>query len=735
MTAFDEQQNSVNGKAAPTVFSTPPVPFGGGKSGIGGFNSFLSIMRRRIAVAAIALVAILGLTALYTFTRQPLYQSQTLIDLNPNGTSGSGLSDVLQQRLGYDELNSQVATQVEILRGEDLALDVCTRLKLLQNPAFTATLNAPVTHPCDQLTPHERVLVLSSIQHIVTVDSVSGTNLVRIRATSPDRALSKAIANDTVSAFIASNLRAGVAGTDEVSHWLDGQMLNLSETVNSTQKDLAAYQRDKNIVGAENGQGAIQELSLIQSQLAQAAADRIQKEALLRIAQSSSPELLGSVAEGSGIQALRSQKIQLQGAYDQLTTKFGPGYPRVKELAQQIAAEQTELDREIDNTRRKIQSDYAASVQVEDALNARYKQKQQEAFQLNDSAARYSILRQNAESARDLYNAIEYKLRESGIEETLKSAKIRVIEPAVLADRPVYPRKGRMLLYGLLLSLFSACGIAYLLNFLDDSFHLPEVVEPLTGLPVLVTVPHIEGLSVAGAPRSGLSPRLVSVLQPMSLPTEAFRALRSSVLLSRADGSIAVQLVTSGSQSEGKSMTASNYAVTLAQQGHRVLLVDADLRRGTIHNYFGVARSPGLSQLLSSQQRTADIVSHVADVQGLDLLPIGVVPPNPSELLNSHRFDDLLREWRQSYDFIIIDSAPLLPVADSYGIASKADLVVLVVRIEQTRTRSLQRTAEILARLKASVVGVVVNDTTARSAGYRYHYYGDYKYAEEKDRA
>jgi succinoglycan biosynthesis transport protein ExoP len=735
MIAFDEPQNFVNGNASPSPAGGFQHPTPNGGIGVGALSSFLSIMRRRLVAATLTFLLVFAIFALYIFTRQPLYSSLTVIDLNPNGSSGSGISDVLQQNLGYDEANSQVATQIEVLRGDALSLDGCNHLGLLSVPAFTSTLEDPVSGTCNNLSPHDRTTVLQAMRRMIQVDSVAGTNLVRIDVTTPDRELSKKIASGLVDSFINSNLRAGVAGTSQVSDWLSNQMQALQEQVSATQKELAAFQRDKNIVGTDStGQGENEELGLIQTQLASAAADRIQKEALLKVAQSSTPELLSSISDGTNIQVLRNQKVQLQAAYDQLVTKFGPGYPRVQELSQQIAESQAALDREVSNVRKKLQNDYTAAAQVEDSLNARYKQKQQEAFQLNDSAAHYGILRQNAESARDLYNAIAYKLRESGIEETLKSAEIRVIEPAALADKPVYPRKLRMLFFGLLVAIFLACVVAYVLNYLDDSFHVPEVIEQLTGLPVLVTVPHIDGLSAQAleSATSSISPRLVSVLQPMALATEAYRALRSSVLLSRAGGNISVQLITSGSESEGKSLTACNYAVTLAQQGLRVLLVDADLRRGSVHTYFGIPRSPGVSQLLSTTQQTRDFVNRIPAVPGLDVLTIGLIPPNPSELLNSVRFTDLIAEWRDQYDFVIIDSAPVLPVADSYGLVTKADLVILVVRIEQTRSRSLVRTEEILRRLKAPVIGVVVNDVTSRSQGYRYHYYGEYSYAENK---
>jgi capsular exopolysaccharide synthesis family protein len=358
----------------------------------------------------------------------------------------------------------------------------------------------------------------------------------------------------------------------------------------------------------------------------------------------------------------------------------------------------------------------------------------QEAYKLNESAAQYALLRQDAESSRVLYDQLQLKLKESNLAAGLNTASVTVIDEAMLPLGPVSPDVQTNVMIAAALGLLVGVLGAFIFDSLDDTLRTTDDVELFSGLLSIGAIPHFQAATAAaGRPEEmgeepGERRRLVSITAPASPTAEAYRALRSSILLSAIDNPLRTLVITSAFMSEGKSTLSANLAVMLAQRGERVLIVDADLRRSTLHLLFGLRRpAQGLTNLLSRQTDDSVILHPVSQVPSLAYLPAGAVPPNPAELLASHRMAEMMRQWSEQYDRVIIDTAPILAVSESLAPAARADSVLLVVRAGVTRKKALMRTRELLRRVNAHLLGAVVNDIDMRKDSY-YNYSGPYTY-------
>jgi capsular exopolysaccharide synthesis family protein len=432
---------------------------------------------------------------------------------------------------------------------------------------------------------------------------------------------------------------------------------------------------------------------------------------------------------------LREKEADLNTQYAQATTQFGSGYPKVVELNNQLKQVRTEIVAEETRMQHEIRDEYLAAVQRENLLTTAFEQQKQEANQLNESAIEYSVLKRDAESNRQLYQDLLQRLKEAGVSAGLRSSNIRVVDVARTPTSPITPDVPRNIRFGVLLGLACGIGLAFVLESLDTSIRNMEELSAISTLPALGTIPL--QLSSNGSLRKRLkmvsaetekseSPALVTYARPKSEAAEAYRALRTSILLSSFGAPPKVILVTSASPQEGKTTISANSALVLAQRGSRVLLIDADLRRPSIDKLFGVRSRGGLSTLISGSDKVEDVVIPCPEVPNLWILPAGPIPPQPAELLGSTVMKDHIAHWRSFFDHIIIDTPPCLSVTDAVLLSPEADRVILVARSGQTTKAALRRACEMLLQVNARVMGIVLNALNRHSAEEYYQYGGRY---------
>ena len=330
-------------------------------------------------------------------------------------------------------------------------------------------------------------------------------------------------------------------------------------------------------------------------------------------------------------------------------------------------------------------------------------------------------------------------MQEASVTAGLSSNNVTLVDKAGVPALPVAPMKKSNLGFGALIGLFLGISLAVFLETLDDTIRTSDDAEAISHLPSLAVVPRFSTAAKAAKSKYGKDPQpepqantnfapdLVSYLAPQTISAEAFRTLRSSILLSSADNEARVVLITSSFASEGKSTIAANLAISFARRDARVLLVDTDLRRGTLHLKFRMPNREGLSTLLVRESGANAYQTPIPDLPNLFVLPRGPVAPNPGEILASRHMEALLDQWKIEYDHVILDSAPVLPVADALSLAPLSDSTIIVVRAGSTRKKALLRVRSLLKRAQARITGIVVNDVDLRLENY-YTYSKKYGY-------
>jgi capsular exopolysaccharide synthesis family protein len=406
------------------------------------------------------------------------------------------------------------------------------------------------------------------------------------------------------------------------------------------------------------------------------------------------------------------------------------------EMSNQINTLNATIEDEIRKVASRAENDYLTALRTEDLLKVSFEKQKTEANNLNDKAIQYTILKHEADSSSNLYNALLEKLQSAGILSGLRSTKLVVIDPGRPAANTIHPdftlNQGIGLAAGLLLGV----ALAFVKESMDDTVRSPDRIEAGTLLPQLGIVPDFRFNPSDRAyfqkwTFEGMGTRLsrsfkarkskpLAIAAPDSSVAEAYRQIRSSITLSD-DEFPKIFLITSPLSEEGKTTTAINLAAVLARQGAKVLLVDADLRRPAIESRLNIVSDTGLSSILSSKDANASAIVEYADQPGLFVLGAGPKPHNPAELLGSKYMAELMALWCSQFDFVVMDASPVLPVTDAVVLSSKVDAVLLVTRSERTTTQSLLRTRDILFRANATIAGFVVNAVDPNS--WEYHQY------------
>ena len=697
------------------------------------------LTKQRLTILLVTLVFV-AVSGYYVLRTKPVYESVARIEIKPDNPPNVGLQGLSQQASGED-LDVALHTEVRILASDSVLLQAAESLHLIDRLRADAhpkggAVDPPASAP---LTPAERMEAIGYIRGGLSVSIIPTTDLVEIHYRSTDPKLGTAIVNQLVETYSDEDLRLKYDRTMHVSTWLQQRLGELKEQAANAQVKLAEYQKQHNIVGTnENSNLTLQTLGQISGDLENAEADRILKEARLREYESLNPNLQALMGDNPALAALHTQLSDLETQRSELAATLGPNHPRMKELQIQIEKVQGQIDSEVKLARAQVQAEYNGAVRAENVLRGRLGAQEDAAYKLNEGVAQYAILRHEAELNRELYDTLQMRLKEASVTAGLQAADIAVVDSAQIPTTPVAPRKTMSMTLGLVGGLFCGCVLAFLIESIDDTLQTSEEVETVSMLPSLAAIPHI-AYEVAG--RKEISKRdgavsylaakqtLTSLLDPKSSCAEAYRGMRSSLLLSSIDNPPRVISVTSAFPGEGKTTTAVNCAIVLAQRGERVLLVDADLRRGTLHHVFGISDfSFGLTTVLADPNGRKELPMPLPELPTLHVLPAGPRPPNPAEMLSSKRMEEQLHQWMQEFDRIVLDTAPVLAVSDTQAMAVLSDTVILVSRAGMTRKRALLRARDLLLRINANIAGVVVNDVDMRLETFYTYRYGMYGY-------
>ena len=698
---------------------------------------YLIILRKHQWLILTFLLTVVTVVTIATFKMKPVYEAAARVEVDKESQNTLPF-----QGVNYDEyvdMENYISTQIEILQSETLALQTIKALNLDRHPDFEGA-SAPFTLPHGGASA-QRPAILGAFLGRLRVKRIPNSRLVEVQFESEDPQLAALVVNTHLQNYIEQNFRSKYDATTQASKFLSGELEELRIKVETSENARIAYERQNQIWQIDEKQNiTTQTMGDLNRSVTEAQTNLATKEAIYRMATSGNVDLLPEVRNSPVIEDLLKRQTALDDSYTEALNQYGPNFPKVRRLAEQ----KREADEDMARAQRamvgSIEEDYKTAGQHLELLQEALDRQKTEANDLAEKLVQYHILEHDAESYKTLYDGLLQKLKEAGITAGLRSSNIRVVDPALVPTRPSRPQKARNILLGFLVGLVGGIGLAIFREYLDNTVKSPDDIESLVGLPSLAVVPSLPGsvgeqrgrlsrLAREVAPQSASGPRveLMSYTTPKSQISEAFRALRTSLLLSQAEHPPQVILVTSALPREGKTTAAVNLAVTLAQLGDRTLLIDADLRKPGIRRALNltIGKEAGLSSYLAGVSSLDELLLPHPTINNLAAITTGPVPPNPADLLSSHRIRDVIAELRLRFKFIVIDSPPVMAATDAVILSVVTDGVLLVVRSGQTPKEAFARTCDLLKAVKCRLLGVVLNavDSSAPDYYYSYRYY------------
>jgi len=740
----------------PEVYTAAP---GGARDeeGVHLMDYWRVIVVRRWTVIAV-LFTVVATTLIWTFKQTPVYQAKVSIQIDRESNNVLSFKDVYDVETSTDDT---LKTQFEVLKARTLARRVIEDLHLDQIEEFQPSEPgligsyvagirsvllppAPASGEPDRLRP-----VIDEYLDRLLVTPVRQSRLATVTFEAKDPQLAARILNAHANNFIEQNFQYKWEATQKASAFLKGQITTLQSNLEKAEDKLQAYGRENQILFTEQGRNtATEKLQQIEEEYTKAQSDRFVKESYNGLVRAGNTDALPQLQNNQLIAGLTTQLAELHKEESQLAVTFGADYPRRQRVRSQIEELEKPIAAEKERIVKTVQAEYSASVERERLLAEAAKQQRDVVNQVNEQIIQYNIIKREVDSDKQLYEGLLTRLNEAGVSADLRASNIRIVDTAEVPHEPVRPRKALNLALSLAVGLVFGVGLAFFQEYMDDTIKTAEDINRYLNVPTLGLVPKLGSLQGRrgngygygygrGKAEKALTPAqpkidLIAHEAPSSLMAEAYRSIRTSLLLSSPDHPPRSVLVTSATPSEGKTVTAINLAISLTQTGARVVLVDADMRKPRVHTAFELTNSIGLSSVLTGTTALKNAIEE-SSIPNLFIIPCGPVPPNPGELIVANRFRELMQVLPQYFDYVIVDSPPISNVSDARILASVCDGTILVVKALSTSRHQGHSAVEYLYEAHARLAGVVLNDLDVRAAGSYYsYYYSKYSYSHSR---
>jgi len=698
---------------------------------------YVKVLYRRRWAAGTAFMVVLLAAIVYTFTATPVYESrvQLLIEAeNPNVVS---FKEVIDQE---KTTNDYYQTQYRILQSRSLARKTLDAGKLwpkfddVKSPesfSVRAVVASSVSYvksffvtakPAEPRGADETAAESSAIDRFLnslTVSPIRNSRLVDVRYESTNAELATEVANTLAHAYIEQSLEFKYTASKEASDWLGTQLTEQRKKVEASEAALQQYRERNDAVSLEERQNiVVQKLADLNSAVTRAKTERIQKEAAyqqIRAIENDRAALdtFPAILSNQFVQQQKTELAELQRQQAQLSDKLGDNHPDMVKIRLAIQTAENKIQGEVAKVVQSMKNEYLTAAAQEQSLTHALDQQKQDALLLNRKGIEYGVLQRDATSNQQIFDALMQRTKETGISGELKTSNIRIVDAAEVPRTPASPNKRANLLLGFVGGSMFAIALAFFFEYIDNRIKSPVEIKTHLGLPFLGMVPAVSDSSTP-------NPLLTTGVKPNF--AEAFRIIRTNVLFSSLEEGGRSLVVTSTGPGEGKTLVASNLAAALSQTGQRVLLIDADMRRPRVHDVFGASQQPGLSNVLVGEAKTSEAIRETS-TKGLWVLPAGQIPPNPAELLGSKRFKDFVAALTEHFTWVVIDSPPVMAVADAPIAAHIAHGVVFVVGAEMTARDLAQTAVEQLVNANAHMIGGILNRVDLEHNAYYYSQY------------
>jgi capsular exopolysaccharide synthesis family protein len=719
----------------------------------------LRVLAKYSGIAGCCLGLSVGVAALVSLIAPRLYTATTRLQLARQSPIQLRLEENVLRLDDEDRaaagVSTFLATQGAILRSRDIAERVILSHGLAENDAFVRPgpprggllavsgrllslfrprgWEAPASGTGDDEAAAAGPVpaaLLDRYMRYLDVQDVRGTDLIEVRFTTPNPALSAFLAAAHAQAYLEANEEARLATNATAKDFLGRQLRESRERVERAQAALSSFAAaHPNVAVNQEQQVVVQRIAELSSLLTKAEATRIGLESRQSFVTAAKSERLAYFFDRPGVQKLHLELLEVRAERATLDPRLGPNHPQIVRLREHEREVERQLLAEVNQETAAIRGRHAAALLRETALRRKLAQQEEAALELRDLGARYDLLKGDLQTAHDLHASLLKQQMETAVNGQLTASNVRVVERAEVPAFPTKPNVPLNLTLGVVVGMLLGASSAFLCEHLDRSLKSAEEAASLLQVPVLATVPNFD-LAARSLRRAGGSPTAVPgdelVVRPdsASVVAEAFRALRSAILFSQPMAPPKVILVTSAAPGEGKTVSCLNLAAALAETGARVLLLDLDLRHPGCHRALRLPNERGVSTFLAGQAELADLAQAV-DGLGLTVVPAGPVPPNPAPLIGSARLRDAIDGLADAYDFVVLDSPPVLPVADAVVLAREADGVVLVVKGHDTPRDLVRQARERLLQANAHMLGAVINNVDL-AWGNLYLYYSGY---------
>ena len=655
---------------------------------------------------------------------QPIYESTATVDIDrqtPQGVIGQD-----SVRSVINDSDQFLATQIRLIQSDSVLRPVSERFKLLEHEGQTAP-----TRGAGAVNRSEAPVLLKSLR----ISRPPNTYLLMISYRSPDPHLAAQVANSTAQSYLEHTYNIRIRASSSLSSFMEKQLDELRAKMERSSMALNQFERELNVINPEEKTSILSaRLLQLNTEYTNAQADRVRRQAVRDSVQQGSSEALETSQQGEDLRRLNERLSEAQEKFAQVRAQYGGNHPEFRRAAAHLAELQSSGDRMRQSVTGRVEIEYQQAVARERMLQRTVAETKGESDRLNAHSFEYQALKREADADKKLYEELVRKIKEAAINAGFQSSGVRLADSARPALDPVFPNIKLNVLIACLLSIVIGLAASILADMLDNTLRDPEQVSRSLNTEVIGTLPAVKNWrgragafaigSAEVAEHGALTPAVAAQDSAVSSFEEAVRTLRNSILLSDVDRRLRSILVTSASPSEGKSTTGAHLAVTHAEQGRKTLLIDGDLRKPSVHKRFNLSPAKGLSNVLTAECDWRSLLVSPDNLPDLHILPAGPPSRRAADLI-ARGLEEVLEQACAEYDLVVLDGPPLLGFAEPLQMATIVDGVIIVTRAGETSRKAVANVVTTLRRVRANVLGIVLNDVRKEFSD-SYYYYGYY---------